>query len=85
MQAHAVLERCARESQGGSQPIPSQTTIHFEKGSNGRRHWIPGELQTAELQILLLNLANGDSLITFSGNFLGSAFSGGYLSARFLG
>lgn len=65
-------------------PFPD-TTAHFDEGSNGRRRWIPDELQTPELQILLLNLVNGDSLITFSGNFLGSSFSGGYLSTQFLG
>lgn len=84
-QAHEVLERYARESQGGPEPIPSDTPAHFDEGSNGRRHWISDELQTPELQILLLNLVNGDSLITFSGNFLGSSFSGGFLSAQFLG
>lgn len=82
MQAHAVLGGVLGRLQ--ADPFPD-ITAHFDEGSNGRRHWIPDELQTPELQILLLNLVNGDSLITFFGNFLGSSFSGGYLSAQFLG
>lgn len=46
------------------------------KDRAGRRHQVPGEHQIPELQILLLNLDNGDSLITFSGNLPDSAFSG---------
>lgn len=75
---HTGLEGCLRESKAGhtSRSLHEPPLFILMKDQAGRRHQIPGERQIPELQILLLNLDNGDSLITFSGNLPDSAFSG---------
>jgi hypothetical protein len=91
MQAQVVLVGVLGTARGGRHTSRSRLKpplLILMEDQAGRRYQIPGELQTPELQILLRNLDNGDSLITFSGNFPDSASQvaqGGYPDTQFLG